>query len=203
MTDCGRARPVGEGSRAALGDGYVAMVDATLGPLHPERPFRITNMGVSGNTARDLAARWDADVLAHGPDWLSVLIGINDVWRQFDGIDRSAAVMPDEFRRTYEGLIARTRPVLRGLVLMTPFYVQGDRTDPMRRSMDEYGAIIGGLAAAHGALLVDIQSAMDRALERSNFTAIAVDRVHPTQAGHEIIARAFLRAIGITPNSRQ
>lgn len=203
VTDCGRLRPVGEGSPAALGEGYVAAVDAALGRLHPERPVRIINMGVSGNTVRDLASRWDADVTALAPDWLAVLIGINDVWRQFDGADSAEAVMPDEFRRTYGSLIARTRPRVRRLVLMTPFYVQGERRDPMRRRMDEYGAIVRELAGAHDALLVDTQAAMDRALARSDFAAIAGDRVHPTRAGHEIIARAFLRAIGVTRGYRR
>ena len=66
VTDCGRLRPVGEGPRAALGDGYVAAVDAALAPLHPARPVRVANMGVSGNTVRDLASRWYSDVLASG-----------------------------------------------------------------------------------------------------------------------------------------
>jgi len=203
VTDCGRLRPVGEGTRAALGEGYVAAVDAALGRLHPRRPIRIANMGVSGNTVRDLASRWDADVLALGPDWLSVMVGINDVWRQFDGIDSAAAVMPDEFGRTYEALIARAPPRLKGLVLMTPFHVQGLRTDPMRRRTDEYALIVRELAGRHGAVLVDTQAAVDRALARLDFASIAADRVHPTQAGHEIIARAFLRAIGFNPGSRR
>ncbi|MFN8378973.1 MAG: GDSL-type esterase/lipase family protein [Anaerolineae bacterium] len=44
----------------------------------------VINMGVGGNTVRDLAARWESDVTALNPDWLSICIGINDVWRQFD-----------------------------------------------------------------------------------------------------------------------
>jgi len=203
VTDCDRLRPVGGGSRAALGTGYVAAVDAALASPLPKRPIQITNMGISGNTVRDLASRWDADVLDLGTDWLSVMIGINDVWRQFDGIDNATAVMPDEFERTYEGLIARTRPLLRGLVLMTPFYVQRSKADPMRSRMDAYGGIVKGLAARHDALLVNTQAALDRALGRSNYRAIAGDRVHPTQAGHGILARAFLRAIGVTPRSRR
>src|ERR1700676_2790310 len=129
VTDCGRLRPVGRGSPEALGEGYVAAVGAMLALVHPRRPVRITNMGTSGNTVRDLAARWDADVIALEPDWLSVMIGINDVWRQFDGKDRKAAVMLHEFWDTYEGLLARTRPLLKGLVLMTPYYVHSDRGD--------------------------------------------------------------------------
>ncbi len=202
MTDCDRLRPVGGGSPAALGHGYVAAVHDVLAPLHPERPISITNMGISGNTVRDLASRWHADVLALRPDWLSVMIGINDVWRQFDGIDSAAAVMPDEFMRVYEALIAATRPILGGLVLMTPYYVQPSRADPMRRRMDEYGAIVRDLAARHGALLVDTQAAMDQAVSRSDYNSIAGDRVHPTEEGHEVIARAFLCAIGVNPTAR-
>lgn len=203
VTDCGRLRPVGAGSRAALGDGYVAAVDASLAPLHPARPVRVANMGVSGDTVRDIASRWDGDVLALRPEWLAMMVGINDVWRQFDGADSAAAVMPGEFRRTYEGLILRAPPRLAGLVLMTPFYVQHLLSDPMRRRTDEYGAIVRELASRHGALLVDTQAAVNRALAREDFRSIAADRVHPTQAGHGIIARAFLRAIGVTPGPRR
>jgi lysophospholipase L1-like esterase len=194
VTDCGRARPVGEGSRGALGKGYVAVVDATLSAVHPANPIRVANMGISGDTVRDLAARWDTDVLALAPDWLSVMIGINDVWRQFRKSDMGVAVMPDEFESTYDALVARTRAKLKGLILMTPFYVQGDRNDPMRRRLDEYRAITIKLAARHGALLVDTQAAIDLALAEQDYAKIAEDRVHPTKTGHAIIARAFLRA---------
>jgi lysophospholipase L1-like esterase len=203
VTDCGRRRPVGAGSRSALGDGYVAAVDAALAPLHHARPVRVTNMGVSGNTVRDLASRWDSDVLALGPDWLAVMIGINDVWRQFDGIDSAAAVMPGEFKRTYEAIILRAPPRLERLILMTPFLAQPLRGDPMRIRTDEYGEIVRELAAGHGALLVDTQAAVDRALARGDYRSVAADRVHPTPAGHGIIAHALLRAIGVTPGSRR
>ncbi len=203
VTDCDRLRPVGGGSRFALGHGYVAEVEEILAPLHPRRPIRITNMGVSGNTVRDLAARWDSDVLSLEPDWLSVMIGINDVWRQFDGSGRAASVRLDEYWDTYSGLLARTRPLLKGLVLMTPYCVQGDRSDPMRAMMDEYGLVVKDLASRHSAQLVDTQAAVDRVLLRSDYKAIAPDRVHPTEMGHKILAHAFLRGIGLTPHRRR
>src|SRR5215211_5094424 len=84
ITDCERARPVGEGLFDALGRGYVSYMDAFLGAVYPERGIRIVNMGISGNTVRDLKGRWETDVLALKPDWVSLMIGINDVWRQFD-----------------------------------------------------------------------------------------------------------------------
>lgn len=203
VTDCDRLRPVGGGSRFALGHGYVAEIDDLLAPLHSRRPIRITNMGVSGNTVRDLAARWNRDVLALEPDWLSVMIGINDVWKQFDKSDRASAVRLDEYWDTYYGLLERTRPLLKGLVLMTPYYVLSDRGDPMRTMMDEYGLVVKDLASRHSAVLVDTQAAIDRVLTRSSYNAIAPDRVHPTEMGHKILAHAFLRGIGLTPHRRR
>jgi lysophospholipase L1-like esterase len=203
VTDCGRLRPVGRGSRFALGTGYVADVDAMLEPFQKGRLIQITNMGTSGNTVRDLAQRWDTDVLAIEPDWLSVMIGTNDVWRQFDRADPASSVRLDEFWDTYSGLVIRTRPLLKGLVLMTPYYVQSDRGDPMRMMMDEYGRVVKDLAERYGALLVDTQAALDRVLARSDYKAIAPDRVHLTGMGHQILAYAFLRAVGITPSRRR
>ena len=203
VTDCNRLRPVGRGSRQALGEGYVAEVYRLLEQVHPRRPIRITNMGTSGNTVRDLASRWDADVIAHEPEWLSVMIGINDVWRQFDKVDSTAAVPLEEFFDTYDGLIKRTRPMLKGLVLMTPYYVQSERRDLMRLQMDEFGRVVRDLATRHKALFADTQAAMDSVLARLDYKLIAADRVHPTEIGHSVLAHAFLRAVGFRPQSRR
>jgi len=203
VTDCGRLRPIGTGSRDALGKGYIAEVDKLLREVHPRRPVRITNMGISGNTVRDLSKRWDEDVLTLAPEWLVVMIGVNDVWRQFDWVNRSGAVLPDDFELTYEMLLRRTRPNLKGLVLMTPFYVESDRSDLMRQKIDAYGAIVKELARRHEALLVDTQAAFDRVLRRLDFKLLAADRVHPTEIGHNVLAYAFVRALGISPPRRR
>ena len=152
-------------------------------------------MGTSGNTVRDLASRWESDVIALKPHWLSVMIGINDVWRQFDGRDDASIVLPEEFQNTYDRLITRTRPLLAGLVLMSPYYVPSLETDAMRRRMDEYTAIVRKLAAKHGAVFVDVQAVIDAALTSTGYASIAADRVHPTPEGHRILARAFLGAV--------
>ena len=194
ITDGGRARPVGEG--AGLGDGYVRYVDALLAVAYPELRLRVTNMGVSGDTVRHLAARWEEDVIALSPDYLAVMIGINDVWRHFDASLRPETwVEPEEYERTYAGLIERTMPQLKGLVLMTPFFIEPNKADPMRRMMDRYGEIVKNLAARFGALLVDTQAAFDRMLGHYHAYHLAHDRIHPNHIGHMVIARAFIKAV--------
>jgi lysophospholipase L1-like esterase len=76
---------------SGLGTGYVSLVDSLLRAAYPQGRIRMVNMGTSGNTVRDLAERWQTDVLDLEPDWLSIMIGINDVWRQFDSPLRPVA----------------------------------------------------------------------------------------------------------------
>ncbi|KPV51615.1 GDSL family lipase, partial [Kouleothrix aurantiaca] len=79
ITDCERARPVGEGLFGALGKGYASLADSLLQATSPEARIRVVNMGTSGNTVRDLRARWQTDVLDPQPDWPPITIGINDL----------------------------------------------------------------------------------------------------------------------------
>ena len=196
ITDAGRAQPVGEGLFEALGRGYVSMVDALLGSVYPQLSIRVVNMGSSGNTVLDLEKRWQTDVLDLEPEWLSVMIGTNDVWRQFDSPRQPEThVAPDSYAQTLESLVCRTLPTVPNIVLMTPFYLEPNRADPMRVRMDEYGAIVRSLAAKHGTLFVDTQAAFDTVLEHYYPATLAWDRVHPSQTGHMVIARAFLRAL--------
>lgn len=197
ITDCERARPVGEGLFGATGKGYVTMVDALLATAYPERAIRVVNMGTGGNTVRDLSARWAADVLGLSPTWLSVMIGINDVWRQFDCPRQSEwHVPPEEYEATLQRLLAQVRPQLQGLVVLSPFMIEPSRQDAMRARMDSYGAICRRLALAQDAIFVDVQAAFDRMLVHQHAMNLAWDRIHPTQTGHLVIARAFLDAVG-------
>ena len=197
ITDAGRSQPIGEGLFEALGKGYVSLVDAFLGAWYPGSGIRVVNQGTGGNTVRELKARWQTDVLDLKPDWLSIMIGTNDVWRQFDlPRQKETHVYLDEYEATLEDLIARTTPVLKGLVLMTPFYIEPNRHDSMRAQMDRYGFVVKKLAAKHGAIVVDTQAAFDEVLTTYYPATLAWDRVHPNLIGHTIIARAFLKEIG-------
>ena len=198
ITDAGRTRPHGEGLFGAIGTGYVQYVDALLGARYPERAIRVVNKGNGGNTVLDLKERWDEDVAQLEPDWLSVMIGINDVWRQFDVPRQTEThVSPETFETTLRELITSTRNALRGgLILMSPFMIEDNAADKMRVRMDEYGAIVKRVAADNDAILVDTQDAFNAVLQHQHSAALAWDRIHPNHIGNMVLARAFLNAIG-------
>jgi lysophospholipase L1-like esterase len=196
VTDCERARPIGEGLFGAIGKGYVANVDALLAASYPAHQIRVLNLGCSGNTVRDLKARWQTDVLDQHPDWLSIMIGINDVWRQFDLPRQAECHVPlDEYAATLDALVAQTKEHVQGLVLMTPYFIEANPADAMRAQMDRYGAAVRAVAERHGTLFVDTQAAFNRLLAHCHSAAIAWDRVHPNHLGHMALARAFLEAV--------
>ena len=197
ITDCERARPVGEGLFGAIGKGYVALVDATLGAVCPEKKIRVVNMGCGGNTIRDLKNRWQTDVVALKPDWLSIMIGINDVWRQFD-LPRMPEIHvgPAEYAATLDELVAKTKPLVKGLVLMTPYYLEPNPRDAMRARMDEYGRLVKKIADKHDVVFVDTQAAFGKVLKYIYPATLGWDRVHPTAVGHMVLARAFLAGVG-------
>lgn len=197
ISDYERKRPVGEGLFNALGHSYVACAGALLNCMYPELHLRVINMGVSGNQVRDLDARWQTDVMDLKPQWVSVLIGINDVWRQFDCPQMPEThVSLQEYEETYACLIERTLPQVKGMILMTPYYMEPNRQDPMRARMDEYGAVVRKLADKYHLTFVDLQAGWDRLFQHMHSTNIAWDRVHPNQTGCMYIAKQFLQAIG-------
>lgn len=197
ITDAGRAKPIGEAPNG-LGNGYVSTIDALLQAWYPARRIRLINVGTSGHTVRDLAERWQTDVTDLQPDWLSIMVGANDVWRQFDRVTQpEKSVPPADYEKTYDGLLARTAPTLKGgLILITPFFLEPRTNDPMRARMDEYGAIVKKLAGRYNAVLVDSQAAFDVVLKDLPSAMINWDRVHLNHIGAAVLARAVLTAVG-------
>lgn len=197
ISDYERKRPVGEGLFDAWGRSYVADVGALLGCMYPEEQLRVVNMGISGNQTRDLLARWQTDVLDLKPDWVSMLIGINDVWRQFDSpYEKETHVPPEEYRANCMRLIEQTLPHVKGMILMTPYFMEPNQQDPMRARMDEYSAIIRELAEKYQLPLVDLQDGWDRLFQYMHPCNIAWDRIHPNQTGCMYIAKHFLKVVG-------
>lgn len=108
-----------------LGSGYVRVLHDYFATARPELRLRVVNEGTSGNRVIDLKRRWQLDVLDHEPDWVSVSIGINDVWRQLDTPD-GEQVDPERFESVYRTLLSWTKerlPACR-LILMQPTIIK-------------------------------------------------------------------------------
>ncbi|MFE7405215.1 SGNH/GDSL hydrolase family protein [Isoptericola sp. NPDC057559] len=181
ITDAGRDR----GNATSLGDGYVGLVARAL----PDA--EVVNVGIGGDRAVDLEARWERDVAPSAPDVLTVYVGVNDTWRRFDAGDPTSA---ESFEATYRRLLERV-PGSPRLVLVEPFVLPV--RDEQQAWLDDLAGkrdVVTRLAAETGAALVPLHGLLTRAAEDAGAAALAPDGVHPTPPASRIIADAWLTA---------
>jgi acyl-CoA thioesterase I len=201
ITDCGRSRtgdllpdPAARGTD--LGSGYAMMAAAHLANDAIALRLDVRNLGISGNRVVDLAARMGEHGWSLRPTVLSILIGVNDTWH---GFTRGAGIDLDRFAAVYDDLLTNSRRRVPGLrlVLCEPFVLAcGVVVAGWRDDVDARRAVVRRLANAHGAVLVPFQDLFDEAVTRAPATHWAPDGVHPSPAGHLLMARAWLRAVG-------
>ena len=174
-----------------LGHGYAFIVAAKFGAAFPERNWTFLNRGVSGNKVTDLAARWQKDTLDLKPDYLSILIGVND---------NGANVPLDQYEKGYDQLLADTVAALPKVrfVLCEPFTLPTpgkDKGEAWIASLNARREIVARLAAKYHAPVVHFQKAFDDAARRAPAEYWIWDAVHPTYSGHQIMADEWVRVV--------
>lgn len=191
VTDCNRDRT----DPASLGDGYVSKIVERLATDHSELNLRFLNRGISGDRTCDLLARWNIDCIDLKPDWISILIGINNIWRRYDADDPTPdTVFEAECRELLQSVKNETSA---GLVLCSPFLLHTDSSiERMREDLDPKIGIFKDLAAEFDAIWVEFDTEFIVATESQSPAYWAFDGVHPSNAGHALMAAAWLRVVG-------
>ncbi|MHB9134617.1 MAG: SGNH/GDSL hydrolase family protein [Armatimonadota bacterium] len=192
ITDAGRSRE----DDTQLGFGYANFVSAWLSARYPSRSLTFLNRGISGNRVYDLETRWTDDCIALQPDWVSILIGINDTWRHYDsGVPSPVADFEASYRRMLDRLKAETHAqimLLEPFVLPTP----ADRVG-WREDLDPRIDSIRRIARDYGTLYVPLDGLFAAASTRRTPAFWASDGVHPTQSGHALITQAWINAVEV------
>lgn len=181
-----------------LGHSYAFLIAAEIGAHFPEKNLTFINRGISGNTVTDLAGRWKKDTLAEKPDVLSVLIGINDIGSAFRANKRVDAAA---FEATYDQLLAAARaenPKLK-IVLCEPFVDQGRSTNSRladwQEDVKKLQAAVNRLAKKYQAPVVNLPKVFEDAKKRAALSYWIWDGVHPTYAGHQLVAEEWLKCV--------
>ena len=195
ITDCGRDRSSNEpNATSALGTGYPLLVAAAVLAAQANRTIRFFNRGISGNKVPDLQQRWAADALDLRPDVLSILIGVNDFWHK---LDHGYTGTVRDYEEQYVALLDQTRRALPRvhLIVLEPFVLRcGAVNERWFPEFDQRRNAAARVAARARATFVPLQSAFDRRTRSSPPEYWAADGVHPTPAGHGLIAAQWRSA---------
>jgi lysophospholipase L1-like esterase len=193
ITDCGRNKELPE----HLGFGYVNTVSARLGCDLAELNLKFINRGISGNRVADLEDRWQEDCLDHKPDILSIMIGLNNTWRRYDSNDITT---PEVFRETYRRLLESAREKLNCQIIILESFLLPYPEDrkAWREDLDPKIDITRELAREFADAYVPLDGLFAAACCRCEPAHWAGDGVHPTMAGHTLIADAWLSFSGLS-----
>lgn len=192
-----------------LGDTFVRLIAARYGADHPSDDVRFINRGINGNRITELEERWETDCLALRPDFLTILVGVNDAASvveltvppppRTDGRPPKSLVTREMFRDAYDRLLTLTRKTLPGIriILCTPFVLPVDKIgrdwDLWNGEVSLRSSMIRDLARGHGSDLIEFQPLFDRAARLAPASFWIPDGVHPSAAGHQIMADEWLR----------
>ncbi len=197
ITDVLRSRE----NDAFLGHGYATMVSGSLGLDYPEE-YSFINRGISGNRVVDLYARIKADIINLKPDYMSILIGVNDVWHEFGSKN---GVSTEKFEKIYSMLIEEIKEALPEIKIMIlePFFLRcpatsldadgNDRYDSFRSEVELRAAAAKRVAEKYALPFIQLQAKLDSVYNPENPTYWLRDGVHPTAPGHALIAREWIK----------
>ena len=217
ITDCGRYRKATDTKQSkialwsdgrpfkkvtAMGEGYPALVSDELAKKAPGA-YKFYNRGVGGDRIPDVYGRITRDIINLKPDYMSLLVGVNDVWRVFDSGYGTGA---ERFEKIYNILLEELKEELPELkiILMAPFLIPGsasantpeepDKSEKFKRGVADMADITKRLAEKHGCAFIDLQAMFDEALKTTPAIELSGDGVHPSLKGHELIKKEWLKA---------
>lgn len=192
ITDAGR-----QSSPDGLGNGYVAIIRGLMAERHANLKVRIVNRGVSGDRTEELLNRWDADCLSLKPAWLSIMVGVNDVWRKRQVSNGQQHIPLPVYRENYIKLIEQARSAkITRLVLISPTTIDDDPESDLNKLLAEYDEVVRELAQHYAAIYVPARERLWVAIQSFPEVKWTTDGCHPTIGGHAVIADAWLEAAG-------
>ncbi len=213
ITDCGRTRDLPSNiierlyvktqyalrGATEMGSGYPSMVAKELGG----ESYTFVNRGVGGDRVLDVYARIVRDIISIKPDVMSLLVGVNDIWH---GLDWNNGTGLKRFEKMFNILIDELVDELPDtkFIILGPFALEGSATQNRPDQPDRYSFFREGVAQVatiekqvaekYGIKFVDLGKILDEEAEKHTAKVLTGDGVHPTEKGHEIIKREWLKA---------
>lgn len=200
ITDAGRNKGAQKSANnpRALGFGYPQHIAGSLLRDHAALQLRIHNTGISGHKVPQLDARWQKDTVDFKPRVLSILIGVNDIWHKLNGRYEGS---PELYKTGYAALLEKTKKLLPDttIVVCEPFALKvGAVKDNWFPEMDHMRAAAKEVATGAGAMWVPFQTMFDTAIAAGTAPGYwAGDGVHPSLAGHALMAATWRKVVGI------
>ncbi len=190
ITDCHRNRT----DINNLGLGYPLLVASMFSAFYPKHRVDFINKGISGDRTEDLVKRWQQDCIELKPDYVSIMIGINDVWRRYDENNPTSL---ESFTNNYRIILDRIVTDLKAkIIILEPFLLHTPKDRLLwREDLDPKRKALGELVKEYNTIYIPMDEIFQKAALQREPSFWCHDGVHPTHAGHGLIAKHWLEAV--------
>lgn len=192
ITDAGRNYE----DDGSWGFGYSMIIGSILMGKYPEYNLKFINKGISGNRVCDLKNRWEADTLAYSPDILSIMIGVNDMWRRYDSDDPTPAF---KFEEDYRFILEKSKAQGSKIIIIEPFLnvVREEMQAWKDEDLYEKISVCRKLAGEYAHEYIALEDIMQEMIKIKPADFWSPDGVHPSNAGHGLIAEEYLNLLTV------
>lgn len=165
---------------------YPELLQLALKQLYPQAQITVRNAGISGDTTTGGLKRLERDVLAHKPQLVTIMFGMNDLVK----------TPVDVFKKNLREMIARCRTSGAEVVLCTQNSVVETEPRPSAR-LAEFTQSIRDVAKEESLVVADCFAAFEavHTADALEWNLLLSDAIHPNMAGHKLFAETLAQAI--------
>ena len=171
------------------------MLGIALSRLYPTTKVNVVNAGISGNDTNAALARMDADVLAHHPQLVVVMFGMNDVTR----------VPQQTYEANLKAIITRCRSAGAEVVLCTPNSIYPEDGARPAAKLAAYAESVRRVGAQEHVPVADCYRTYEQTRERDRLAWMLLlsETIHPNMRGHKVFAEEVAEVVAGRPVSVQ
>lgn len=179
-----------------MGEGYPLLIKSHLG-FEFAGKYEFINRGISGNRIVDIYARMKEDIINIQPDFMSILVGVNDGVK--DVFQNPSGVSNDKYYKIYDMLIEEIKQALPEIkiVIMEPFILKtgffSENWNSYYKEVKQRAEMSKKIAEKYGLPYIPLQKGFEELAKIISPDYWLYDGVHPTITGHEYIKNEWIR----------
>ena len=171
---------------------------------YKEKHLTLYNCGLSGDNAGNALKRIYRDCLCYSPDYVVVMLGMNDIGQSTYNTDTEENIKKrkeciarykENMQKLYDIILRKNRK----LILCTPTIsgnIPKGNQNPgnFMPGLEACAEFVRVFAERNGCMLIDFNREMRKYADKE---IISADYVHPTEYGYHIMAQLFMVAMGM------
>lgn len=186
VTDCYRDR----NDELSLGNSYVKDVAKYLNKFN----IKTVNKAIAGNKVNDLINRFDNDFKNIKPDYIFILIGVNDTWHNYPNQKQTTV-----FEEEYDYLLSKIKQEINvPVIILEPFIIGYNKEITcMKNDLNNKIDSIKKLSKKYNYLYLSFENDFNNILTEENYLDYTIEGIHLLEKGYEIISNKIISSINI------